>query len=218
MKLTRLGHACVRLEKHGTRLVIDPGSFSAPDAIDDAGAVLVTHEHADHVVSAALRAALVARPALEVWAPAGVVATLTEGAPELVDQVHTVRAGDGFEAAGFAVEVFGALHAAVHREVPQVANVAYLLDDTVLHPGDSFTAPPRAVTVLLVPISGPWLRLGDVVDYVRAVAPRIAVPIHDALYSPAGQGLADRLLGPHGLGIGGAEYRRPADGEPMGLS
>lgn len=218
MDLTRLGHACVRLEKPGARLVIDPGSFSAPDAVDGADAVLVTHEHGDHVVPAALRGALAARPALEVWAPAGVVATLTAGSPELVDRVHTATAGDAFEAAGFAVEVFGALHVAVHPDVPHIANVAYLVDGAVLHPGDSFTVPPRPVDVLLVPIAAPWLRLGDVVDYVRTVAPRLAVPIHDALYSPIGLGLADRLLGPHGLGIGTAEYRRPADGQPMALS
>jgi len=166
--------------------------------------VLVTHEHADHVVPAALRDALAARPTLEVWAPAGIVTTLTEGAPELVDRVHAATAGDAFEAAGFAGEVFGELHAVVHPDVPRVANVAYLLDGAVLHPGDSFTVPPRPVDVLLVPVAAPWLRL--------------AVPIHDALCSPAGLGLVDRLLGPHGIGIGGAEYRRPADGGSMSLS
>ena len=70
MHLTRLGHACVRLERDGARLVIDPGSYSAPDAVGDADAVLVTHEHADHVVPATLRRDLAARPRLEVWAPA----------------------------------------------------------------------------------------------------------------------------------------------------
>lgn len=217
MDLTRLGHACVRLDSGTARLVLDPGSFSPPDATAGADVVLVTHEHPDHVVPADLRAALVAAPALEVWAPAGVVAALTDGAPELADRVHTATAGDTFEVAGFAVEVFGELHAVVHPDVPRIANVAYLIDGFLLHPGDSFTVPPRPVDVLLVPVSAPWLRISESIDYVRAVAPRLAVPIHDAIYAPGGLALVDRLMGPHGIGLGGAEYRRAADGEPMSL-
>lgn len=50
MKLTKLGHACVRLEKNGRALVIDPGALTPQDdALAGVEAVLVTHEHADHL-------------------------------------------------------------------------------------------------------------------------------------------------------------------------
>ena len=128
-----------------------------------------------------------------------------------------MKGGDALEAAGFAVEVFGELHEMVHPDVPRVANVAHLVDGAVLHPGDSFTVVPQPVDVLLVPVAAPWLRLRDVVDYVRAVALRLAVPIHDAICSSIGLGMIDRLLGPGGIGIGHSQYRRPGDGQPMSL-
>ena len=78
MRLTKLGHACVRLEKDGEVLVIDPGSFSGDHALDGADAVLVTHEHFDHLVPDALRAALAARPGLRLWATAPVAEQFAE--------------------------------------------------------------------------------------------------------------------------------------------
>ncbi|NTW39308.1 MAG: MBL fold metallo-hydrolase, partial [Cellulomonadaceae bacterium] len=48
--------------------------------------------------------------------------------------------------------------------------------------------------VLLTPVSGPWFRIADAVDLVRALAPRRIVPIHDALLSEVGRTLAENLL------------------------
>ncbi len=35
--------------------------------------------------------------------------------------------------------------------------------------------------MLLLPTGAPWLKLSEAVDYLRAVAPRTAVPIHEAV-------------------------------------
>ena len=35
--------------------------------------------------------------------------------------------------------------------------------------------------VLLLPTAAPWLKASEAVDYLRAVAPPLAVPIHEAL-------------------------------------
>lgn len=209
-EITAWGHACVRFEKDGRRLVVDPGAFSDLTVLDDADAVLVTHEHTDHVEPAALVAALTARDRPEVWAPAGVVRQLVEaGAPE--GRVHAVGDGDTFTAAGLPVRALGEWHAIVHADLPRAANVAYLVDGTALHPGDSFTPPPAGVEVdvLFLPVTGPWMKIAEAVDYARAVRPRVAVPIHDAFLSEAGKALADRVAG--GL-VGAEEYRRLTPG------
>lgn len=211
--MTRWGHACVRLERDGSRLVIDPGSFSDLSVLDTADAVLVTHEHADHVVVERLRATLANRSHLHVWAP-GVVVDLLDGTGAAAGRVHAVQHGDAFTAAGFEVVVLGEWHELVHPDVPRVANVAYLVDGSVLHPGDSFTLPPAStsVDVLLAPVGGPWLKLAEVIDYARAVRPRLVVPIHDALLSDVGRASADRLVAALG---GSPEYRRLGAGDEL---
>ncbi|HEY0186193.1 MAG TPA: MBL fold metallo-hydrolase [Cellulomonas sp.] len=210
--LTTGGHACVRLDRDGGRLVIDPGGFSDPAVLDGADAVLVTHEHADHVDPAGLAGRLVADPALEAWAPAGVVDQLrAAGAPGA--RTHVAEVGGSWTAAGFAVRGVGGTHRAIHPDLPPVQNIGYLVEGVLLHPGDALQPPPAGtdLAVLLVPVAGPWLALADAIDYLRAVRPRVAVPIHDAILSPPGLALADRLVG--GLGaLEGTQYLRLAPG------
>ena len=137
MRLTKLGHACVRLEKDGGVLVIDPGAFSGDNALDGADAVLVTHEHFDHVVPDSMRAALAAQPGLRLWAPAPVA----EQFAEFGDRVKVTAHGAEFTAAGFGVHVYGSEHAVIHPDIPTCANVGFLVDGEVFHPGDSYTVP-----------------------------------------------------------------------------
>lgn len=206
------GHSCLRLERDGRVLVVDPGNFSDPAAVQGAAAVLVTHEHADHVQPAQLAAALAADPSLQVWAPPPVVAQLE--AAGATTRVHAVAEGDRLEIAGFDVQVLGRRHATVHPSIPPVANVGYLIDGALLHPGDSWTVPPAGtgVQVLFLPVGGPWLKLSESVDYLLAVAPVTAVPIHDATLNDAGRALADGIVGALG---GSAEYRRLAPGQTL---
>lgn len=198
MLLTRCGHACVRIEHAGGRLVIDPGNLSDPAAVEGADAVLVTNAEFDHFSEALVRAAAAAAPALQVWT----VPSVAEGLVDLGDRVHTVRHGDVFTAAGLSVQAFGSEHARVHPDVPVVPNSGFLVASAVFHPGDALTVPGVPVHTLLVPLHGAWARLGDVVDWVRAVAPRQAIGIHECGLSRLGRALVDGFLGPNGPGLG----------------
>ncbi len=189
VRLTKYTHACVRIEKDDVALVIDPGVWTEGDALRGAGAVLITHEHFDHVDPDALRVALDRDPELRVFTHPGLAATL-----DLGDRVVPVSPGDSFDAVGFDVRVFGGQHALIHPDVPVVANVGFLVDGAVFHPGDSFTLPTVDVDTLLVPIHSPWSRMAEAIDFTRAVRPRLAFPIHDALLNDRGLGLVDNHL------------------------
>ncbi|WP_371663566.1 MBL fold metallo-hydrolase [Streptomyces sp. NBC_00280] len=205
MKLTKKSHACVRLEKNGQTLVLDPGGFSEEDAAAGADAILVTHEHADHFDEGRLRAALDANPAAELWTLAAVAEQLSVAFP---GRVHTVGHGDTFTAAGFDVQVHGELHAVIHPDIPRITNVGYLVDGAVFHPGDALTVPEHPVDTLLLPVMAPWSKLSEVVDYVREVKPQRAYDIHDALLTDLARPIYDRLVG----GLGGSEHHRLTPG------
>ena len=190
MRLTKLGHACVRIETNGVRIVIDPGAFSAPDALEGADAVLVTHEHLDHVVPDKLIAAATAAPDLRVWTTPATAAQLAA----LGDRVTAVRHGDRFDIGGVDVNVYGEHHALIHADVPLAQNVGFRVGGEVYHPGDSYTVPEDSTPILLTPDGGPWLRVSELVDFVREVAPEKAYLIHDAVLTEAGQSVVAGAL------------------------
>ncbi|MEU2336131.1 MBL fold metallo-hydrolase [Streptomyces sp. NPDC006654] len=206
MKLTKKSHSCVRLEKDGRTLVLDPGGFSEPDAAVGADAILVTHEHPDHFDEGRLRAALEADPGTEVWTLKSVADQLAAAFP---GRVHTVGHGDAFTAAGFDVQVHGELHAVIHPDIPRITNVGYLIDDgRLFHPGDALTVPDRPVETLMLPVMAPWSKISEVIDYVREVKPQRAYDIHDALLTDLARPIYDSQIG----ALGGADHRRLAPG------
>lgn len=184
MRITKHGHACVRLEHDGRVIVIDPGVFTDAAALEGADAVLVTHEHADHLDPDHLRGTDV-----PVWTIAAVERLLREQAPAVAERVTVARPGDRLDVAGMAVEVVGEKHAVIHPDYDRFDNSGYLVESggrSVYHPGDALTAPPRPVDVLLAPVSAPWLKVSEAVDFVREVGAPVALGIHDRVYSEVG--------------------------------
>lgn len=213
MQITKLGHACVRLRSGDTTLVIDPGTFTERGATDGADAVLITHEHFDHFTIEHLQSN--DAPIITIAAVADQIAELD---PAVHARVTVITPGQSFEAAGLPVEALGEMHAVIHPDNPSFFNSGYLVrgEQTVFHPGDAFTVPDEPVDVLLAPVSGPWNKVGEVVDFARAVkAPRV-LAIHELVASDIGLGMIDQrmamMLEPYEVG-----YQRVNAGEDMAL-
>jgi L-ascorbate metabolism protein UlaG (beta-lactamase superfamily) len=209
MRITHLGHACLLVEARGRRVLVDPGAFSHDwHVIPDLDAVVVTHQHPDHVDAAHLPALLAASPRARV---------LVEGAlhddPSLLGldrdghEVEALAPGTRVELDGLEIEGVGGRHAVIHDEIERIGNVGVLVrgegEPTLFHPGDAYEYAPDGVDVLAVPVSAPWASFKETVAFAREVSPGALVPVHDGLLSAAGRGVYLRQL----TALGGAPVR-----------
>jgi L-ascorbate metabolism protein UlaG (beta-lactamase superfamily) len=211
MRITKFGHACVRIEHDGTTVVLDPGVFTDVAALDGADAVLITHEHPDHYLPAHLLASDAA-----VFTIEGVAAKIREDAPAVAERLTVVAPGESFDV-GVPVRAVGDLHAVIHPEYPRISNSGYVLtlgDTKVYHPGDALTEPGEAVDVLCCPVSAPWMKASEAIEFARAVKAPRNLAIHDRVYSEAGLGIVDTHMFAF-LPKDGLEYVRRADGEDL---
>lgn len=212
MRITKFGHACIRVEHEGSVLVLDPGMFTDREALDGASAVLITHEHADHYLPDHLQAVDV-----PVWTIDAVAAKIREDAPAVFERTTVVAPGERFEAAGMPVSAVGELHAVIHPELPRFHNSGYRIEagqTTLFHPGDAVDQVETGVDVLFVPCSAPWARMSELIDFARAVQAPMNVAIHDRIYTEAGAGIFDSQITSF-LSPAGLQYKRLADGEDL---
>lgn len=210
MRITKFGHACVRVEHQGGVVVVDPGGFTEREAVDGAGAVLITHEHADHYDVANLRAT-----DAPVFTIAAVAERIREDAPDVAERVTVVAPEEQFTAAGLPVRAVGEKHAVIHPDLPHFDNSGYLLtgDEVVYHPGDALQPPGVPVDLLLVPSSAPWLKVSEAVDFARAVGAPRNLAIHDRIYTEAAHGILEGHMGR--LLADGQSYLRRPDGADL---
>lgn len=195
MLLTKYTHSCIRLERDSHVLVIDPGTFSeAKVALEGAHHVLITHEHPDHVDAEVVLEALRANSGLELFAPHSVASDLRAraGDSSAASRIIDVMPESALDLPAFNVKTFGGQHALIHPLMPLVANIGYLINDDVYHPGDSFVVPhglqPKT---LLVPVHAPWSKTAEVIDFVIAARAAKAYQIHEALLNQTGLNMVE---------------------------
>ncbi len=211
MKLTKFEHSCLIVEVSGSRLIIDPGVFTMPlGDIGDVVAVVITHEHGDHWTPDQLQRIIDRNPDAKIYGPAGVVAAAKDFT------VEKVAGGDVIEIEPFNLKFFGEKHAVIHESIPTIDNVGVLVNDELYYPGDSFTVPGVTVGTLAAPAGAPWMKIGEGMDFVLAVKPKRALPVHEMVLSVAGKGMTNDRLS-WATTQGGGEFFVLEPGEELDL-
>lgn len=193
MESFRLSHAGVVLEKQGSSLIIDPGSFgegeelaaALADVVPPVGLV-ITHEHADHWTPKNVAAIRDLAPSCPIFTTAATADALAAAG---IDGAEVVREGDRRGAGSFALEFYGRRHEVLHSSIPVIDNIGVRVDEVFAYGGDSLVRPPFEADLLGVPIGSPWSNIGQVMDFVLNSAPRRVYLTHDGMLSPAGLAL-----------------------------
>jgi L-ascorbate metabolism protein UlaG (beta-lactamase superfamily) len=211
MKLTKHEHAALVLDMTHDTLVVDPGAFTMPlTDLRNVVGIVITHEHPDHWTPEQLDRILAMNPDAKIFGPQGVALA----APSY--PVTVVKDGDEFTVGEFTLRFFGERHAVIHSSIPVIDNVGVMVNDTVFYPGDAFTVPPMPVDTLAVPVGAPWLKIGEVMDYVTAVSPRRSFPSHEMVLSVIGKNMANERVGTV-TKAGGGEFFPLEPGQSLDL-
>lgn len=205
MEITKLEHSGIVIEKDGERIVFDPVEFNKTiPRLNNVVAVIITHKHSDHLQIEVIKKIIRDNSDAKI--------ITTSDAASFIEDSIIAKAGESYEIGGFKLDFFGKNHAAIIPGQIPCENIGVVVNGSIMNPGDSFDYPDIGAKVLFVPISAPWLKIAESMDFVGKVKPRIVIPVHDALLSDLGKSINDNWM-KKACDKAGAEYRDLSFGE-----
>ena len=186
-KLTKLEHSGLAIEKDGKVLLIDPVEFTEKiPTFSNVVAIIITHKHADHFQPEVIEKIIAQNPSVQIFT--------TEDNDASFKNIKIVKNGNCQTAGDFSLDFFGKDHASIIPGQIPCQNIGVVVDGKIADPGDSFDIPRSPIEVLLVPISAPWCKIVESMDYVKAVKPKTVIPAHDAVLSKLGKSFNNNWL------------------------
>jgi L-ascorbate metabolism protein UlaG (beta-lactamase superfamily) len=199
-----MGHAALLIEAAETRILVDPGVLSVDAAFELEGldGIVVTHQHPDHLDQDRIVSLLERNDGATLLCDPETAGLMEHGAWT----AHTHD--DETYVGGLTVLGVGAEHATILPSLPRITNTGVLVsaegEPTLFHPGDSYEVAPNGVDVLALPLTAPWTKISETVDFVQRVSPTTLFPIHDAGVSEFGH----NLYWGHAANAGGVDDAR----------
>ena len=188
MRIRKFLHSCVLIEKGDDRILFDPGKFSfveggaRADDFTNLKAVIITHSHPDHMDDEAIKVIMENNTGAVLMGNSGIVGA--EFAKELKANGRKVELfEEGMRRIGeFKIDAYEARHEKiVAAKIPP--NTAYIVDDTLLNPGDSYAYSLDSLRgkfdVLALPVMAPWCTEIDAAGFAARMNAKRVLPIHD---------------------------------------
>jgi len=197
MRVTKLGHCCLLIETKGKRILTDPGSYTVKEHsnLEYIDFILYTHEHADHYHLDSLKSLLRKNPEVKIYSNSSVGELLNkEGIKHT-----TLKNGELVFLGEVSLTGIGKDHAIMHSSIPVSENMGFFIDEQLWYPRDSFTNPERAVEILALPVSGPWMKIGEAIDYALLLKPKTAFPVHDGTRWESSHVFPEKILKENGI-------------------
>jgi L-ascorbate metabolism protein UlaG (beta-lactamase superfamily) len=178
MKVTKFAHSCFLIEDLGQKILIDPGIYSdQQNQLIDLNFVLITHEHPDHFDIDSIKQIISNNPTVKIITNTAVKKILD--AENIISLI--LEDGNSLNENELVIEAIGDKHAIIHKSIPQFQNTGYFINNKLFYPGDSLTLPNREVEILALPVSGPWIKISEAIDYALEIKPKKCFPVHEAL-------------------------------------
>lgn len=179
MKITKLVHSCFIAEKDGKKILVDPGAYSWKDdrvkATDFSAisAVVVTHNHSDHLSTDFADAVKQASPDAKWY-----------GTQEIVDDLSKLGITGITTSTDSDIKFIQSEHADLSPWFDaQPQHTSYLIFGEVLVSGDcqTLTSSHGARIIAAAVNGGPW---GAVVGFAKMIEsmserPKVVIPLHD---------------------------------------
>ncbi len=213
MQLTKYTHACLVLKHNDIKIVFDPGGFSTDFSdFTQIDAVIITHEHPDHVNIDTVKEIITSNPELLICTTKAVQESLKDHAIE----AQAMMPGERVMLNDVSLQFVGGTHAQIYDDVPAIDNLGVIVDDTLFVPGDSYFVPEQKVDWLALPLNAPWATIQQTVEFVKSVVPKHIFPVHDGLLSEVGHQIYGGNVQSHMPE--GTTYQRIQLGETISLA